>query len=126
MFKKLPQRHTLSIGDVDEVAVDLSARLDSDEVLTGTPTVVEIDDTGSAVASSDLTISSVQVNTATYTDELQVDPDGIEKTVAIGKAVIFMLSTSGTSAASHLLLVTATSDKTPARVLKRVIEIAFE
>ena len=65
---------TLSIGSVRRCHVDLSHELASTELLSGTPTVVE-------VGSSQLTITDVTVSTVPET------VDG--ETVAIGKAVLF-------------------------------------
>ena len=72
-----PQIQTIVVGETRNVAVSFAAKLDSNELLTGTPTVVE-------VTSSDLTITNAVVSTA----ELTI----LSETVAIGQAVTFTVS----------------------------------
>ena len=72
-----PQIQTIVVGETRNVAVSFAAKLDSGELLTGTPTVVE-------VTSSDLTITNEVVSTG----ELTI----LGETVAIGQAVTFTVS----------------------------------
>jgi len=74
---KLDQRPVISVGDIDHPRVDYTNFLDSTELLTGTPTVVEI-------TTTDLTITTKVINTA----EVRI----LERDVAIGKAVLFKVS----------------------------------
>ena len=72
-----PQRHEKCVSEVINVKVDMRSVLDTGELLSGTPTVAEVDDT-------DLTIQNNIVNTATLT----INDD----TVAVGEAVQFRVS----------------------------------
>lgn len=78
-----PQVHPISTSELRNVAVDFSGKLDSGELLTGTPTVTE-------VGTSDLVLASKQVNAA--------DRIINGATVATGKAVQFTVDASGSSA----------------------------
>ena len=80
---------------------DFTLQLDSAELLTGTPTVVE-------QVTTDLTISSESINSAA----VEINGD----TVAIGKAVMFSVA-GATAGVLYTLLVTAASDATPAQTL---------
>jgi len=106
MVIALPQTFVISVGDTETVAVNFTDHLDSGELLTGTPTVVE-------VTTSDLTLGSKAVNTATYVESQSGD------TVAIGAAVQFSVS-GGTAANSpYKIRVTCSTDATPARTFVR-------
>jgi len=94
MVKILPGIPEISAGETDDGAVDFTDRLDSGETLSGTPTVTE-------VTSSDLTISSVAVNTATLTM--------FDTTIAIGAAVQFTVSGQLASTLYTLNVTTSTS-----------------
>ena len=75
-----PQLHEVSTSEVCNVAIDFQGKLDSGELLTGTPTVTE-------VTTSHLTISNKQVSTVELTINCA--------TVAIGEAVQFRVDASG-------------------------------
>jgi hypothetical protein len=85
--------------------VDLQDQLDTGELITGTPTATE-------VTSSDLTIDNVAFNTASMTVK--------KRTVAIGKGVKFRIQ-GGTAKTQYTIMVTATTDSTPAQTLKRFV-----
>lgn len=85
----------ISEGDVELFAIDYTAWLDGDEVLTGTPTVTE-------VTTTDLTLSSKQVNTAAITVQDEI--------VAIGKAVQFKVADQTASTADYIIEVTVSTD----------------
>ena len=72
-----PQIQTIVVGETRNVAVSFAAKLDSGELLTGSPTIVE-------VTSSDLTITNKVVSTG----ELTI----LGETVATGKACTFTVS----------------------------------
>lgn len=114
MVIKCQQHHRLSIGATRIVRVDYTEDLDTSEVLTGTPTVLE-------VGTSDLTLatSDVIINTATY-----VDNDGV--TVAVGKAVLFSALGGSVASSPYIVKVTANTDSVPAQVLPYHIELSFE
>lgn len=103
MTKSLPQIPCLSEGDVDMVAIDYTDWLDSGELLTGTPTAVE-------VTTEDLTLANKAVSTSSLTI------NGV--TVATGKAVQF--SVQGQQAGTlYTVRVTVSTDATPARTAVR-------
>jgi hypothetical protein len=77
-MSKAPQIRTIFKGEVRNVAVDVSGKLDSGEKLTGTPTTSE--------ATSTLSISGETVNTVALT----VDGDS----VPIGEAIQFIVDAS--------------------------------
>ena len=74
---KLEQRPVISLGDTDIAKIDYTEYLDADELLTGTPTIVE-------VTTTDLTLTNKVVNT----EEVRI----LERDVAIGKAILFKVS----------------------------------
>ena len=74
---KLDQRPVISFGETEVVSIDYTNNLGAAELLTGTPTVVE-------VTTADLTLTSKIVNTVAVRI--------LERDVAIGKAVQFKVS----------------------------------
>ena len=97
-----PQRPSASVGSVRNIAVSFSGKLDSGELLTGTPTITE--DT-----TTDLTISSKAVNTVAR------EINGV--TVPIGEAV--QCNVLGFVAANfpYTLNISVGTDATPAQTL---------
>lgn len=104
MPRTLQQVPTISEGDTETIAIDFTDWLDSGESLTGTPTIVE-------QTTSDLTIGSVAVSTAILTI--------LDNSVAIGAAVQGSVSGQLASQGTYTVLVTATTDATPARTVAR-------
>ena len=76
-----PQRHTKTVTEVRNVAVDFLGLLDDGELLTGTPTVVE-------VTTTDLTLASKAVNATALTI------NGVD--CIAGQAVTFKVSVHDT------------------------------
>ena len=74
---KLDQRPVVSVGETELVSIDYTNGLEADELLTGTPTVVE-------VTTAHLTIASKVVTT----EEVRI----FERNVALGKAIQFTVS----------------------------------
>jgi len=99
MSHTCPQKHSKTASEVVNCSVDFTGKLDSGELLTGTPTVTEL-------TSSDLTISSVAVSTSTLTI------NGVS--VATGAAVTYSVS-GGTADTDYTLIVTCGTDATPAQ-----------
>lgn len=97
----LQQRPCVPEGATDTVSIDFGEWLDSGELLTGTPTVVEL-------STSDLTLTNKAVNTAALTI--------LGNTVAIGEAVQFSVSGQLASVGTYIIQITATTDATPARI----------
>jgi hypothetical protein len=104
MTISLPQTPVISLGDIENFAIDYTDVLDSTETLTGTPTVVE-------QTTTDLTIASVAVNTSALTI--------LDSSVSVGKAVQFKVSGQKVNT-RYTLLVTVGTTSTPARTLKRL------
>jgi hypothetical protein len=114
MTLKIPTTVTLSAGSTDRVTLDCTPDLDGSE-LVASATVAEVSTSALTIANLAGTPNVATVNAATVVV--------LKETVAIGKAIQFMVS-GGTAGAAYLVLVTLTTDSTPARVLTRDIEIA--
>lgn len=106
-----PERRTCRVGETRTVAVSYVNLLESGELLTGTPTVAE-------VTSTDLTISDVVVNTEALTIN--------SKAAAIGQAVQFKVSGQVAATARYTLLVTVSSDASPAQTFVRKLTLLVE
>jgi len=91
---KLDQRPVISVGDTEFAKIDYTEYLDSAELLTGTPTVVE-------VTTTDLTITSKIVNTVAVRI--------LERDVAIGHAVQFKV-TGQKSNTEYSIRITVSTD----------------
>lgn len=89
------QQPPTATGDVRICSCSFAAQLDSDESLTGTPTVEE-------QTTSDLTITSETVSTATLTIN--------GTSVAAGEAVQFTVSGMKTTSSPYTLKVTVSTD----------------
>lgn len=96
MAVTLEQQPQISEGDVDVVSIDYTSYLDSDETLSGTPTVTE-------VTTADLTLASKAVSSAALVI--------LGRTVAIAKAVQFSVSgqQSGTTYRVRVSVATSAS-----------------
>jgi hypothetical protein len=91
-----PQVHEISTSETRNVAVDLAGKLDSGELLSGTPTVVEVE-------TSELVLGSKVVNTA----ELTING----RTVAVGEAVQFTCdASSATQGQARYIDITCDTD----------------
>jgi hypothetical protein len=106
-----PDRPHAATGETNNISVDFTDVLDSGELLTGTPTIVEQD-------TSDLTITNVAVNTAALTIN--------SRTVAIGMAIQGAVSGQTTTNSPYTLTVTASTDSTPAQTKVRYVVITVE
>ena len=106
-----PQRQTCRVGETRTPAVSFVDLLESGELLTGTPTVTE-------VTTTDLTLDNKAVNTG----ELTIN----SKTVAIGQAVQFRVSDQSVANSPYTLLVTVSTDATPAQTFKRKLTLLVE
>jgi len=96
-----PQIHSKRTGETRLVSVDYTDKLDAGELLTGTPTIVE-------VTTSDLTLANKVVNTAALTIR--------NRTVIIGQAVQFSVA-GGQDGAAYTIQITVTTDSSPAQTL---------
>lgn len=99
-----PEVYTIGIGEIRNVAVSFVDTLDVGELLTGTPTVVE-------VGTSALTLSSKVVNTVTLTIN--------GETVLAGQAVTFNVNAASAVAGTvYYVLITCSTNATPAQTIK--------
>lgn len=96
-----PQRHTKSAGESRAVAVSFKGLLNDGELLTGTPTVVE-------VTTTDLTLSSKAVNGSS----IRVNND----TCVAGQAVQFLVA-GGVAGSNYQIKITVGTNASPAQVL---------
>lgn len=112
MATELKERFTISANDVELVSINFTDHLDSGELLTGTPTVTE-------QTTSDLTLSNKAVSTATYVEAKT------NETVAIGMAVQFTVTASGTTG-TYTIRVVVSTDSTPARTFERDLVLYVE
>jgi len=103
-MSKAPQINTKTVSEVRNVAISFSGKLDSGELLTGTPVIT---DNGNA-SPAELTFSSIAVNTAILTI------NGLS--VPIGEAVQFSVS-GGTEGKKYTMQVQTGTDSTPAQTL---------
>ena len=109
MVKQGQPVYEISVGDVEIISYQFVEHLDSGELLTGTPTIVE-------VTTSDLTLANKAVSTAQYTDK-----DGV--VVAIGQAV--QCSITSATAGTYTVRITVSTDATVARTFIRDITIVI-
>ena len=100
-----PQRYSKHVSELVNVSVDMRGVLDSGELLTGTPTVVE-------VTTSDLTLSSKAVNSTTLTIN--------GNTCVVGQAVTFRVA-GGVAGTDYVINITAGSNATPAQT--RIVKV---
>lgn len=99
----------IPLGSVPIVTFDMTPRLESSEVLVGTPGISDAGSTG------ELTISNQQINTVA----------DAENEIEIGKAVQFQIATSATVTTTYELDISVDSDSTPAQTLADKLEIIF-
>ena len=104
MSHTAPQRNDVAAGEVRNFAVSFSGKLDSGELLTGTPTVID----NAAPSPEVLTISNVAVSTGSLTIN--------DLTVPTGEAVQFTAS-GFVSGSSYTFKITTTTDATAAQTL---------
>lgn len=101
----LVPRRNVSVGDIETMAIDCHAWLDSGELLESINSITE-------VGSADLTISNVTVSTTA----LEIN----ERTVAIGEAVQALIS-GWVADEEYRIRITTTTDASPAR--KKVFDV---
>jgi hypothetical protein len=96
-----PQRREKTVSEARNIAIDFTGKLDAGELLTGTPTVVEI-------VTADLTLSNKAINTSAKTI------NGVS--VATGMAVLFKAA-GGEAGRSYRIQITVTTNASPAQTL---------
>jgi hypothetical protein len=102
------QVRDIATGEVRNVAVDFSGKLDSGETLSGTPTTSEID-------TNDLSFSGQQVSTGALTI--------VGETVATGLAVQFTVDAS-TALAGKIYRVMVTCATSASQTVKGIVTLA--
>lgn len=107
----------LTIGSTRVVSFNVSDSLPSGVSVSAVSSVSDVTDGGSATG--DLTISSVQVNSATYTERHTGD------TVAIGAAIQWLMSTSATEEKDYLLKITYVTDGSPAETITDYLNVKY-
>lgn len=96
-----PQRHKKTVSEARLVSVDMRGVLEAGELLTGTPTIVE-------VTTTDLTLTSKQVNT---------NPVTINGAVCVaGQAVQFKVA-GGVAGTNYVIRITVGTAGNPTQTL---------
>lgn len=107
---KAPQRQSKTVSEVRNAVVSFSGKLDSGELLTGTPTVTEVN----ASSPQALTIANIAINTT----ELTIN----DISTAIGEAVQFSVS-GGIAGTVYTIKIVCSTDATPAQTLYGTITL---
>lgn len=94
-----PQRHVKTESEVVNVAIDMRGLLDEGELLTGTPTVEEVDTTDLTIASQAISVATLLIN---------------GESVAAGQAVQFSVA-AGEPDTDYTIRITVTTTSTPAQ-----------
>ncbi len=102
-----PQRRTKTVGETRNVAVSFVGVLDSGELLTGTPAVVE-------VTSADLTLTNKAVNGSS----LVVNGE----TCLAGQVVTFTVA-GGVADTDYQIRITATTNASNAQTLQATVRL---
>ena len=105
------ERPTAVAGETRLFSVSFENKLDSGELLTGTPTVAE-------ETTTDLTISNKVVSTAALTIN--------HRSVAIGRAIQFKVSGFLVANSPYTILITCGTDSDPAQTVKGRVKFAVE
>lgn len=100
-----PQRYIKHVSELVNAAVDMRGLLDTGELLTGTPTVVE-------VTTTDLTLTSKAINSSA------VVVNG--ESCAAGQAVTFRVA-GGVAGSQYTIRITASTNATPAQT--RIVKV---
>ena len=107
MGNRAPQIQSKAAGETRNVAISFAGMLDSGELLTGTPTIVQLSKSPSSA--DDLTITNQVVSAAILTIN--------GASVAIGAAVQCTVS-GGTADAAYVIKATCGTDASPAQTLE--------
>ena len=105
------ERYTWKVGSTRTPRLSFDEVLNTDELLTGTPTIVE-------VTTTDLTID----NKAVSTSDLVID----NETVTTGRALTFRVSGHLTTNAPYTVKITVSTDATPAQTFVKELIIDVE
>ena len=97
------------LGTNAVVTFDMTPRLESAELLTGSPSVSDADLTG------ELSLVNFQVNSVA----------DLGNEITVGKAVQFQISSSATTETSYNLDITAVTDGSPSQTLTDSLVVVF-
>jgi hypothetical protein len=106
----LSPTYTISVGDIETVAIDYTDHLDGSEALTGTPSA----DVSTIVGTGALTVTNVALNS--------VAKAVLGRDVAINYAVQFAIS-GQRAGETYRVRVTAATNGTPSRTIVRDVYI---
>lgn len=99
----------LCVGDVETVGISYANWLRTGELLTGTPTVVEVNTTA-------LTLDNKAINTAAV--------EILGEQVAIGKAVQFRVA-GGATGRTYSVTITVSTNATAPRTIVRTVDLTW-
>lgn len=109
-MSQAPQRNTKTVSEVRNIAVSFSGKLDDGELLTGTPTVIEVNPSSPQA----LTFSNIAINTSILTIN--------DISTPTGEAVQCSVS-GGVANAAYTIKVSCGTDSTPAQTLYGTITL---
>ncbi len=102
-----PVSHTVEVGEIRNVSIDMRGKLDAGELVTGIPTIAEITTTDLSFANNAFNTGDVTINGSVC---------------ATGQAVLFKVS-GFLSGVKYRIRVTATTTATPAQTLIEYVVI---
>ena len=108
-----PQQNTKTVSEVRNVSVSFAEKLDSGELLTGTPTLSEVN----ASSPQALTFSNIAVSTTLLTIN--------DTSVAIGEGIQFKVS-GGVTNTLYDINISVGTDSSPAQTLYGTIRIRMK
>ena len=109
-MSKAPQRNTKTVSEVRNTAVSFSGKLDSGELLTGTPVITEVDPSSPQA----LAISNIAINT----EVLDIN----DISTPTGEAIQFSVS-GGVANAVYIIKIVCATNATPAQTLYGTITL---
>lgn len=104
------ERQQKTVSEVRNISVSFEGKLDTGELLTGTPTITL---SSPSISPEDITTSNAIVNTSALTINGQ--------TVAIGEAVQFKVSGGTVANSPYTFKISCDTDATPAQTLEGYI-----
>ena len=113
-----PERPVAVVGDTNTHSFSVANHLDSGELVTGSPDVVEVTTTDLTITNLAGTANKGTVSTAALTIN--------NVTVAIGKAIQFQVTGYVAATAEYTAKVTFTTDATPAQTKNRYVKFKAE
>lgn len=113
-----PNIQGVAKNDTAKVFIEYTDKLHGNDILTGTPTVSEVsrsdvdaDLSAPSAASNGFAITSVGLNTTSYINKAG-------ETVAVGKAVVFLINTSSVAVGKYAFKSVAVTNDSAAETLQ--------